>query len=149
MFGVADTRSIDTLEQDLLASHQVHGQVWAGQLETLRRLDLGQVATADGSRTMVEWVASRLDVSHAVARDLMFLARAEDRNIEDLLADCRIGFERAVLMARLRIAGASDREVEDSLGFCCGTAGNYFLTRRHNTPWTMNSLRRCESLRSM
>jgi hypothetical protein len=47
----------------------------------------------------------------------MFLARAEDRNIEDLLADCRIGFERAVLMARLRIAGASDREVEDSLGF--------------------------------
>jgi hypothetical protein len=66
---------------------------------------------------MVEWVASRLDVSYPVARDLMFLAKAEDQRVEELLADGRIGLERAVLMTRLRLTGASDAEVMASLGF--------------------------------
>ncbi len=66
---------------------------------------------------MVEWVASRLDVSHATARDLMFLARAADRWVEELLADGRIGLERAVLMTRLGLTGASESELVASLGF--------------------------------
>ena len=116
MYGVGN-RTIDELEQDLLVFHSDHGRLWVGQLELLRRLDLGQVATADGSRTMVEWVASRLDVSHATARDLMFLARADDRRVEELLAEGRIGWERGVLMTRLRLAGASDEELAASLGY--------------------------------
>jgi len=116
MYGVGN-RTIDELEQDLLTCQRTHGELWAGQLELLRRLDLGQVATADGSRTMIEWVASRLDVSHPVARDLMFLAKADDRWVEGLLADGRIGLERAVLMTRLRVAGASDGDLSASLGF--------------------------------
>jgi Domain of unknown function (DUF222)/HNH endonuclease len=116
MYGVGN-RTIDGLEQDLLRSESIVARVRAGQLETLRRLDLGQVASADGSRTMVEWVASRLDVSHATARDLMFLAKAEDQRVEELLADGRIGLERAVLMTRLRLTGASEVEVSASLGF--------------------------------
>ncbi len=116
MYGVGN-RTIDQLEQDLFACQRRHGELWAGQLELLRGLDLGQVATADGSRNMVEWVASRLDVSHPTARDLMFLARAADRWVEELLADGRIGLERAVLMTRLRLAGASEVEVSASLGF--------------------------------
>jgi hypothetical protein len=66
---------------------------------------------------MVEWVASRLDVSPATARDLMFLAKAEDQMVEELLADGRIGLERAVLMTRLRLTGATDVEVSASLGY--------------------------------
>ncbi|HEU4750229.1 MAG TPA: HNH endonuclease [Acidimicrobiia bacterium] len=115
MFGVGN--SIDTLEQDLLACQRRHGELWARQVELLRELDLGQVATADGSRTMVEWVASRLDVSHPVARDLMFLAKAADSKVEDMLASGEVGLERAVLMTRLRLAGASDAEVTASLGY--------------------------------
>ena len=115
-----DTRSIDTLEQDLVRSESIVARVRAGQLELLRRLDLGQVATTDASRTMVDWVASRLDVSHSVARDLMFLAKADDRRVEELLADGRIGWERAVLMCRLRLAGASDGELSASLGYDLG-----------------------------
>ncbi|MEX0698900.1 MAG: HNH endonuclease [Acidimicrobiia bacterium] len=126
-------RTIDNLEQDLLVSHQVHGQVWARQLETLRRLDLGQVATADGSRTMVEWVASRLDVSHAVARDLMFLAKAADSKVEDMLASGEVGLERAVLMARLRVAGASDSEVAASMGFDLGRLERLVAARKRIT----------------
>jgi hypothetical protein len=115
MFGVGN--SLDTLEQDLLACQLRHGGLWASQLDTLRKLDLAQVATADGSRTMVEWVASRLDVSHATARDLMFLAKSADAEVVELLADGRIGLERAVLMTRLRHTGASEVEVRASLGY--------------------------------
>ena len=117
MFGVAETRSIDTLEQDLLAPQAVVSRERARQTSFLRELDLGQVATADGSRSMVEWVASRLDVSHPVARDLMFLAKSTDSEVEGLLASGEVGWERALLMARLRLAGATDSEVTASQGY--------------------------------
>jgi hypothetical protein len=66
---------------------------------------------------MVEWVAFRLDVSYPVARDLMFLAKAADSRVEELLAEGRIGLERAVLMTRLRLTGASESELAAFLGF--------------------------------
>jgi HNH endonuclease len=116
MYGVGN-RTIDHLERDLLRCEVLVSRERVCQLELLRRLDLGQVATADGSRTMVEWVASRLDVSQATARDLMFLAKADDGRVEALLAAGEVGLERAVLMARLRLAGASDSEVSASLGY--------------------------------
>jgi hypothetical protein len=66
---------------------------------------------------MVEWVASRLDVSYPVARDLMFLAKAGDGPVEAMLASGEVGLERAVLMTRLRLTGASESDLVDSLGY--------------------------------
>jgi hypothetical protein len=111
------TESVDSLEQELLASELVVARERARQIAILRALDLRQVAIADGCRSMVEWVASRLDVSHANAGELLFLAKANDLVVEQSLADGEIGLERAVLMARLRLAGASDEQVMDSRGY--------------------------------
>jgi hypothetical protein len=58
--------SIDSLEQELLASEMVVAKERACQAAIVRDLDSRQVAIADGCRSMVEWVASRLDVSHSV-----------------------------------------------------------------------------------
>jgi hypothetical protein len=42
----------------LLASETAVARARAGQIAILRDLDLRQVATADGCRSMIEWVAS-------------------------------------------------------------------------------------------
>ena len=86
------------------------------QVAIVRSLDSRQVAIADGCRSMVEWVASRVDVSHSIAGELLFLARANDLQIEELLSEGQVGLQRAVLMVRLRQAGASDEQLADSLG---------------------------------
>ena len=117
MFDSASGLTVDGLEQELLASEIVVARERARQIAILRALDLRQVAIADGCRSMVEWVASRLDVSHSIAGDLLFLAKANDGPVEQLLSAGEIGLQRAVLMVRLRQAGASDQQVIDSRGF--------------------------------
>jgi hypothetical protein len=66
---------------------------------------------------MTDWVASRLDVTHPSASDLMFLPKAGDSQVERLLASGEIGLERAVAMVRLRLAGASNEQVSNSRGY--------------------------------
>jgi hypothetical protein len=61
-------------------------------------------------------VASRPDVSHSIAGELLFLAKANDVLVEQLLSN-ETGLQRAVLMVRLRQAGASDEQVNDSRGY--------------------------------
>jgi hypothetical protein len=48
---------------------------------------------------------------------LLFLAKANDLLVEQLLSHGEIGLERAVLMVRLRLAGASEEQVAASLGY--------------------------------
>jgi hypothetical protein len=109
--------SVDTLEQGLLFSEQEKAKLCARQVEAIRRLDQAQVDLVDGARSMVEWVASRLDVSLQQARDLVFLAKAEDLQVERLLAAGEIGLERAVAVARLRQTGASADVISQSFGY--------------------------------
>ncbi|HUP15452.1 MAG TPA: HNH endonuclease signature motif containing protein [Acidimicrobiia bacterium] len=115
--GLGFNASVDSLEQELLASEMVVARERARQIAIVRNLDFRQVAIADGCRSMVEWVASRLDVSHSIASELLFLAKANDVLVEQLLSHGEIGLQRAVLMVRLRQAGASDEQVIDSRGY--------------------------------
>lgn len=115
--GTGLVESIDSLEHELLGSERVVARERAHQVAIIRSLDSRQVATADGCRSMVEWVASRLDVSHSVAGELLQLAKAKDVQVEELLSHGEIGLERAALMVRLRLAGASDEQVIDSRGY--------------------------------
>lgn len=110
-------QSADSLEQSLLRSEAVIASERARQVAVLRSLESLQVAIADGCRSINEWVASRLDVTHSTASDLMLLAKAADAPIEAMLANGEIGLERAVVMVRLRLAGAPDEHVADSLGY--------------------------------
>ncbi|MEX0666757.1 MAG: HNH endonuclease signature motif containing protein, partial [Acidimicrobiia bacterium] len=109
--------TVDSIERGLLDSQAGHSHLWALQLKAIRDLDLAQVDLVDGCRSMVEWIASRLDVSQSTARDLVLVAKATDTHVERLLADGEIGLERAVAMVRLRLAGASNGLVSQSLGY--------------------------------
>lgn len=56
--------SVDTLEQEALALVSEAGVLYGRLPPVLTDLDAAQVATGDGCRTLSEWVASRLDVTH-------------------------------------------------------------------------------------
>jgi hypothetical protein len=59
--------SNDRLEQELVASRTARSRLDAHDMEILEVFDARQVATADGSRSLSEWVAARLDVSQETA----------------------------------------------------------------------------------
>jgi hypothetical protein len=67
--------SIDTLEGEVVALESLIARARTRQAELLGRLDAAQVATVDGCRSMPEWTASRLDVTHDTARRLMRAAK--------------------------------------------------------------------------
>ncbi|HJS72342.1 MAG TPA: hypothetical protein VJ858_06400, partial [Acidimicrobiia bacterium] len=58
----------DQLEQGLAAAEGVVSQARAVQLEILEELDRRQVAMADGSRSLSEWLAARLDLNPKAAQ---------------------------------------------------------------------------------
>ena len=109
--------TVDTLEQQALALVSEAGVRFGRLLPVLRELDASQVATGDGCRTLAEWVASRLDVTHDTARDLVHLARAADADVEADLVAGRVSWERAVATIRLKTAGAPEQVVSRSVGF--------------------------------
>lgn len=112
--------TVDSVEQELTSFEAAKSELEVGQVEILRQLDSAQVAIGDGCRTMTEWVASRLDLSQQVARDLMELVKANQPDLDALLKSGEIGFERAVMMTRLRQAGAFPELVSRSDGYDLG-----------------------------
>ncbi len=70
----------DRLEQQLIANEQLRSRLAAPDVEILEELDRRQVATADGSRSLGEWLSSRGDVSIGTAHDrVRAMGRAADR----------------------------------------------------------------------
>jgi hypothetical protein len=106
--------AVDALEQIGIRAEAGVGRLRAAQVVALRGLDVAQIASADGARSLAEWVAARLDVSHATARMLVLAARSmPDRILADL-AEGTIGFERAAAETRLHLAGVDDERREAS-----------------------------------
>jgi hypothetical protein len=130
MFTTAAT-SIDQREQELVACERVIGRLRARQLELLRSLDADQVTQLDGSRTMADWTAARLDVTSDTARSLVRAAKTfTDRpDMEGLLAKGEITFDRAVATAKLAASGASEELVGASAGY--DLSGVVRLAARH------------------
>jgi hypothetical protein len=108
--------SVDSLEHELLTCEADRSRLAARQVDLLRRLDLAQVAITDGCKNMVDWVASRLDVSHRAAQDLLVVARARKQTVDRLLESGEIGLERAVALVKLADTGSSERTIADSFG---------------------------------
>jgi hypothetical protein len=86
----------------------------ARQVKLINHLDHFQVDTAQGARTMGEWVASSLDISHQTSNRLWQVARAADARIEQSMAEGRWGLDRAAALVKLRQAGTSDRQFEEA-----------------------------------
>ncbi len=74
--------SIDTAEQIMIQAEHGIARLRALQMQALGLLDEAQVATADGARTLSEWVARRLDVSRDTARSLVRTMRRTEHRPE-------------------------------------------------------------------
>lgn len=127
-----ETVTVDRLEQLLLDDEAHIARIRARQLATLQALDLAQVALADGSRSMVEWVAARLDVTHDQAGRLTQTAArlADQPRLSGELADGTVSFDRACEESRLVAVGATEEQVAASRGF--DLAGVRRMVARHH-----------------
>jgi hypothetical protein len=101
----------DQLEQRLAAAEDVVSQARAVQLEVLEELDRRQVATGDGSRSLSEWVAARLDLAPKTAKSLVRTMRrtADQPELRRQLASSTT-FDRIEALSRLQ-----DRDADDLL----------------------------------
>ncbi|MFZ0493620.1 MAG: HNH endonuclease [Acidimicrobiia bacterium] len=92
-------KTTDDLEQELVELERHIGRVRARQVALLAELDRGQVALADGCRSMVEWTTGRLDVAPETA--LVRTFRTADPAVGNALAAGEVTFDRAVELSRL------------------------------------------------
>ncbi|MCY4620741.1 MAG: HNH endonuclease [bacterium] len=84
------------------------------QLAWLKMVIRHRGTVRDGYRSLVDWIASRLDIPHTVARDLAYLARRLDDDVIDLIRRGHLPFDRTVYEQRLIQAGASPSDVAAS-----------------------------------
>ncbi len=100
-----DTRdlSVDQREQRLIADERLIARLRARQMTDLAVLDVAQVAFGDGSRSLSEWVAARLDVSADSAKTLVrTMRRLQDRpDLVEALADGSVTFDRVEAVSKI------------------------------------------------
>ncbi|MGH3650963.1 MAG: hypothetical protein ACRDU9_09675, partial [Acidimicrobiia bacterium] len=95
--------STDSIEQQLIADERLIARLRARQMAGLAELDTRQVATADGSRSLSEWAAARLDLGVESARALVrTMRRLQDRpDLEAGLAEGAVSFDRVEALSRM------------------------------------------------
>ncbi|HEU4318942.1 MAG TPA: DUF222 domain-containing protein [Acidimicrobiia bacterium] len=95
--------SVDQREQRLVASERMIARLREVQMRDLAELDVAQVATGDGSRSLSEWVAGRLDMSVDSAKSLVrTMRRLLDRpDLSGLLAEGSVSFDRVEALSRI------------------------------------------------
>ena len=125
------SRPIDQIETELFEVTGLVARLDAARVRLIRELDVAQVAATDGSRSLVEWVASRLDVESENARRLVDLARADERL--DAEMDDGMTVDRAAAVTRLRAEGASEETIASSFGFNLAGMRRLIATHRHLT----------------
>ena len=86
----------DQLETELIRIEQAIARLRRLQTELVAEADRRQQPLADGCRTLIDWVASRLDVTHTTARDLVTLTRNDTNNLDGW------SFDRQVTLTHLQ-----------------------------------------------
>jgi hypothetical protein len=124
------------METELVAIEAEVSDARARQVVLVNELDRAQAPQCDGSRSMVEWVQSHLDIDTDTARHLLFAARriTRHRYLSNRLADSRCTFPRAVATLKYAESGASYDDVIDSFdrdlaGVARLTARRRYVTR--------------------
>jgi hypothetical protein len=95
--------SIDQREQRLIAAEHEIGRLRGIQMQDLAELDVAQVASADGARSLSEWVSARMDVSPETAKPLVQTMRrlAGRPHLDDQLAAGNVSFDRVEALSRI------------------------------------------------
>ena len=122
--------SIDDIEQELARLEGLVSQVRTRQLELLREIDRLQVPYWDGTRSLKEWIAGRLDVHPRTASDLAVLAKAEPGPISDALRAGVTSVDRAAGTIRLANAGADAATLDKADGIAVGQLGQLNARQR-------------------
>lgn len=96
--------STDSLERQLVADEGLAARIRARQMAILEEIDARQVATADGSRSLSEWVAARLDVGPDTAKTLVrTMRRLQDRpDLHHDLSEGQTSFDRIEALSRIK-----------------------------------------------
>ena len=94
----------DHLEAQLASICHSRSILAAAELEILEELDRRQVATRDGSRSLSEWVSTRLDVSLVSAKSLVrTMRRTTDRpDLREALATGEVSFDRVEALSKIQ-----------------------------------------------
>jgi 5-methylcytosine-specific restriction endonuclease McrA len=123
--------TIDRLEQMLIGDETQIARLRARQIAALQALDLAQVPMIDGSRTLTEWAAARIDLTPETARTLTQTARrlAEQPDLATELQQGVVSFDRVAEESRLIATGASPDLVTRSRGW--DLTGLRRVTARH------------------
>ena len=110
--------TIDRLEQLLVEDETEIARRRARQIAVLHALDLAQVALSDGSRTLAEWAAARMDLTPETARTLTRTARrlTNQPQLAAELAAGTITFDRVAEESHLVSTGADPEVVARSRG---------------------------------
>ena len=111
--------TIDQLEQ-LLISDEAHiARIRARQIVTLQTLNLAQVPLIDGSRTLSEWAAARMDLAPETAQRLVQTAHrlTDQPALTQELTDGTVSFDRVAEESRLVTSGADPELIEQSRGW--------------------------------
>jgi hypothetical protein len=116
----------DRIEGELVHLEGLVGQIRARQALLVDEADRLGMPRVDGCRTIVDWVASRLDVSHSTAAELVTVARSLE--VDDLSGG-ELSWDRAVGRRRLERAGASKEAL--AVSEAMDVAGMYRFIRRH------------------
>jgi hypothetical protein len=93
--------------EEVMSVEKQISRLRARQVDLLRFLDRYQIDTADGARTMGDWVAAQLDLSHQTASRLMTVANAQDPEVDHALATGKWGLDGAAVLVKLRRTGAT------------------------------------------
>ncbi len=100
----------DAIEQQLLEIEAVIARGRAAQMTLLGEVDRRQVHTADGCRTLAEWVTARLDVHSDTARKLVSTARRLETlpNVTAAAGGGAVSFDRVWATAKAATPGEDD-----------------------------------------
>ena len=94
--------STDRLEQLLVANQAEKSKLAAEDMMILEELDTRQMATADGCRSMSEWVSARLDVGAELAKSLVrTMRRTIDRPELRAALASGVSFDRVEALSRI------------------------------------------------
>ena len=103
-----DSTLVSDFKAELAETSSKLSQLQARQLVIINQLQRAGVAGEDGSRSMVDWTASAMDISHHAAKQLVDAANRmyrEDPYLFEELEAGNITFDRA--MATMRLLGAN------------------------------------------
>ena len=111
-----NTATIPDMETDLVGLEAEISRLRARQVVLVNELDRAQAHHSDGSRSILEWVQSHLDIDIDTARHLVYTSQrvARHRYLSFRLADGTATLPRIVAALRYAEMGASYHDVLDS-----------------------------------